>query len=188
LEEFEIMTDKTSKIGQQTEPELNLKLEQLSVADLEAKLTASENKANENWNLALLARADLENFRRRADKDIANAHKYGLEKLVKDLLPVVDGLELSLNSLNNNTIPENFSAGIKITFDMLLKTLNKFGVEQIDPLGKEFNPELHQAMSTKEDTSVKDNIVVDVMQKGYILSGRLLRPALVIVTKNLSSS
>jgi molecular chaperone GrpE len=159
-------------------------LEQANIAELEAKLAAAEAKTNENWNLALLARADLENFRRRAEKDIANAHKYGLEKIIKELLPVVDSLELSFGSFNDEAVPQAIRAGIQLTLDMLLKVLGKAGVEQVDPLGKEFNPELHQAMSTKEDPNVQNNIVLQVMQKGYILNGRLLRPALVVVTKN----
>lgn len=159
-------------------------LEKPDLALLEAKLTAAEKKAEENMNLVLLARADLENFRRRTEKDIANAHKFGLEKLVKELLPVIDSLELSCESFGQEEATSGVHSGIKLTLEMLLKALNKFGVEQIYPQGKDFNPELHQAMSTKAEPQMKDNTVAQVMQKGYLLNNRLLRPALVIVAKN----
>jgi molecular chaperone GrpE len=158
---------------------------------LQEKLTEAEAKINEHWNEVLRAKADLQNVQRRAEQDIAKAHKYGLEKFALELLPIVDSLERGLNSCDeklthtdeNNVLLKNMRHGMELTINMFLKTLQKFGIEQVDPVGKDFNPELHEAMSIKEDPNLKPNTIVEVIQKGYTLNGRLLRPALVIVAK-----
>lgn len=152
--------------------------------NLQEKLAAAEAKANENWDAVLRAKAELENLQRRAEKDVANAHKYGLEKFVLDLLPVMDSMERGLESCADAKDTKTIHHGMQLTVDMLLKSLNKFKVEQINPLGKDFDPEQHEAMTIKENKSVKPNTVVEVMQKGYLLNGRLIRPALVIVAKS----
>jgi molecular chaperone GrpE len=158
---------------------------------LQEKLTEAEAKINEHWNEVLRAKADLQNVQRRAEQDVAKAHKYGLEKFALELLPIIDSLERGLSScdeklthtLKNNELLKNMRHGMELTIDMFLKTLQKFGIEQVDPIGKDFNPELHEAMSIKEDPNLKPNTIVEVIQKGYTLNGRLLRPALVIVAK-----
>jgi molecular chaperone GrpE len=145
-----------------------------------------QDKLTEAQNNALRARAELENTRRRAEQDIAKAHKFGLEKFALNLLPVVDSLEHGLASCdesNNNAMVKNIRNGIELTLKMFLDTLQKHNIQQIDPLGKDFNPELHEAMTIKEDPNLKPNTVVQVLQKGYTINERLLRPALVIVAK-----
>ncbi len=153
---------------------------------LQTKLTETEAKVNEFMNEVLRARAEAENTRRRAEHDIAKAHKFGLEKFALNLLPVVDSLEhgiASCDESNNDPKLKNIRNGMELTLKMFLDTLQKQNIHQIDPLGKDFNPELHAAMSIKEDANVKPNTVVQVLQKGYTINERLLRPALVIVAK-----
>ncbi len=158
-------------------------LEHPEYKELQEKLTAAEEKANEYWQQVLHGKADLDNMHKRAEKDVANAHKYGQEKFILELLPVIDSLERALDTSSDNEILKNVNHGVQMTIEMLLKTLSKAGVEQVDPLGHEFNPDLHEAMTIREDSNVKPNTVVEVMQKGYVLNSRLIRPALVIVAK-----
>jgi molecular chaperone GrpE len=154
--------------------------------ELQAKLTEAENKVSDLMNEALRARAELENTRRRTEQDIAKAHKFGLEKFALNLLPVIDSLEhgiASCDESNDNPVLKNIRNGMELTLKIFLDTLQKQNIYQIDPLGKDFNPELHAAMSIKEDANIKPNTVVQVLQKGYTINDRLLRPALVIVAK-----
>ena len=150
---------------------------------LQKKLDAAEDKSNEYWQQVLHAKADLDNMRKRAEKDVANAHKYGQEKFILELLPVIDSLERALDTSSDNEALKNVNHGVQLTVEMFLKVLHKIGVEQVDPLGHDFDPDLHEAMTMKEDPNVKPNTVIEVMQKGYVLNSRLIRPALVIVAK-----
>jgi molecular chaperone GrpE len=159
-------------------------LEHPSYKELEKQLTEMEEKANESWNQRLLAEAELKNIRQRADRDIAKAHKYSLEKFVSDLLPVVDSLERALlMDAKDNEYAQKMHQGIELTLTMLLKVLAKHGVKQIDPQDEIFNPDLHQAIATQVVENVATNTVIGVLQKGYLLSDRLIRPALVTVSK-----
>lgn len=156
-------------------------LEHPSYIELQQKLTEAEEKASQNWERILRMQADAENAHRRAQRDIESAHKYGTEKLVSELLPVIDNLEraVSLSEDQQNSVLE----GVLLTLKMFSQVLEKFGVEQVDPIGKPFNPELHQAVSTQVDADVPANTVLNVLQKGYLLNNRLVRPALVVVSK-----
>jgi molecular chaperone GrpE len=159
-------------------------LDHPSYKELEKQLTEMEEKANENWNQRLFAEAELKNIRQRADRDIAKAHKYSLEKLVLDLLPVVDSLERALlMDAKDNEYAQKMHQGIELTLTMLLKVLAKHGVKQVDPQDETFNPDLHQAISTQVVENVATNTVIGVLQKGYLLHDRLIRPALVTVSK-----
>ncbi|MCK4869695.1 MAG: nucleotide exchange factor GrpE [Gammaproteobacteria bacterium] len=159
-------------------------LEHPEYKELEEKLTTAEQKVTEHWNQVMSAKAEMENVRRRAERDVTNAHRYGLDKFLPELLPVVDSLERGYESCDaSNEVLDKMREGLGFTLEMFLKVLQKHNVEQIDPLGKEFNPDLHEAMSMQEDSNVKLNTVLNVLQKGYTLNGRLLRPALVIVAK-----
>ncbi|MGB6977118.1 MAG: nucleotide exchange factor GrpE [Gammaproteobacteria bacterium] len=159
-------------------------LEHPNYEELEAKLTEIENKAAEHWNQLLRSQAELDNIRRRAERDVANAHKYALEKFALELLPVIDSLERGLEKSSDELEPiKAMREGITLTIDLLLKTLAKFGIRQLNPQGETFNPELHQAVSTQEQSGAKHNTVSHVLQKGYLLQDRLLRPALVVVVK-----
>ena len=118
------------------------------------------------------------------ENEISKAHKFGIEKLVNELLPIVDSMELGLAAVgDDNATVEKFREGSELTMRMFLNALDKFAIEAVDPKGEKFNPELHQAMSMQENNEVAPNTVLAVMQKGYTLQGRLLRPAMVIVSK-----
>jgi molecular chaperone GrpE len=157
----------------------DLKLEHPEYEELTTKLAEMEVKVNEYWNTALRAKADLDNVQKRAEKDISEAHKYALKNFVMELLPIIDSLENGINSCQ--TAAEK--TGLELTLTLFLNVMKKFGTVQIDPLNEEFDHNLHQAISVEENTAVKPNTVLKVLQKGYTLNGRLIRPALVIVSK-----
>ncbi len=158
-------------------------LEYPSRQKLEDQLTVFEQQANEYKEKALRAQADVENIRRRAERDVANALKFGNEKLLVDLLPVVDSLIRGLESPEAaDPHVKSMREGISLTLDLLYKTLEKHGVQLIDPKpGDAFDPSLHEALSAQKDPQAKPNTIVMVVQKGYQLNGRVLRPAMVIV-------
>ena len=150
---------------------------------LEDQLTAMERQVDEYKQQALRAQAELENVRRRAERDISNAHKYGVEQLINSLLPVLDGL---VNGLESGDAADAkikpLHEGMKLTLDLLQKALVKFGVEIIEPaVGDPFDPRLHQAMGMQPQPGAKANTVLNLLQKGYQLHGRVLRPAMVMV-------
>ena len=146
-------------------------------------LQDAQAKADEYWNKLLRAQAELTNMQRRAEKELENAHKYGLEKFVKELLPVKDSLEMGLVAVEGETPdPIKVREGVEMTLKMLADVVGKFGVSEIDPLGQPFNPEFHQAMTTQPGgEGVEPNTVLTVFQKGYLLNERLIRPAMVVV-------
>jgi molecular chaperone GrpE len=157
-------------------------LDHPSYKELEQKLTEAENKATDFWNQQLRAQAELDNMRRRSERDVSNAHKYALEKFVADLLPVIDSLDRALLSdTNQNQLAEKIHEGIELTMSIFLKAMAKYGVKRIDPIDQQFNPEQHQAISTVSQEGVTSNTVVEVLQMGYALNDRLIRPALVVV-------
>lgn len=160
-------------------------LEHPSYQEMIKKLDEAEQKANQYWERILRMDADNKNVQRRNERDVENAHKYGLEKFVTELLPVIDSLELAANSVPKelNAQGASFVEGVDLTLKMLLTAIGKFGLEQVNPVGQPFNPELEQAISMQVDPSVKPNTVLSVLQKGYTLNSRLLRPALVVVSK-----
>lgn len=160
-------------------------LEHPEYKELQDKLNEAEEKVNEYWNEILRGKADLENQRKRAERDLANAHKYGLDKFAKELLPVIDSMERGLETCNHDDeLSKKICHGMQLTIDMMLKACEKVGLQQIDPIGQEFDPEHHEAMTMQEDKKAKPNTVLMVMQKGYLLNDRLLRPALVVVAKS----
>lgn len=155
------------------------------IAELELALSQAEQRADESKDRAVRAVAEMENVRRRAAQDVEKAHKFALEKFANELLTTVDNLERALAIADQEeTINANFLEGIELTHKSLLSTLNKFGVEAVGEEGEAFNPDLHQAMSMQAAEGKDNNTILAVMQKGYTLSGRLLRPAMVMVVKN----
>lgn len=156
-----------------------------SYAELEEKLTLAEQKAHENWEKSMRAMAELDNVRRRATKDIENAHRFGLEKFIDALLPVVDSLDqaLLLAEKEENT---SMYEGLELTMKLILDVLTKHDVEQLNPEGEAFDPQVHEAMSMQPSDEVKPNTVLNVFQKGYTLNGRVIRPARVIVSTKAS--
>lgn len=158
-------------------------LEHLSYTELEEKLTLAEQQAHENWEKAVRAMAELDNVRRRAEREVANAHRYGLEKLIKSLLPVMDSLEEALRLADNNG-DKGMHEGLELTMKLFLDVLEKHDVQQLDPQGAVFDPQEHEAMSMQVSAEAAPNTVLVVFQKGYKLNDRVIRPARVIVAKN----
>jgi molecular chaperone GrpE len=146
-------------------------------------LQDAKAKADQHWNQLLLARAELDNNRRRNERDVENAHKFALEKFVRELLPVKDSLELGLAAAaGEGTELEKLREGMELTLKMLAAAMEKFGVSEVDPAGEKFNPERHQAMAMQESPTAEANTVLTVYQKGYLLNDRLIRPAMVVVS------
>lgn len=152
---------------------------------LEDQLTALEQKVEEYKQQAFRAQAELDNVRRRAERDVSNAHKFGAEQLIQALLPVVDGLVRGLESSDGQDPKvKAIRDGMQLTLDILHKVLIKFGVEIIDPaVGEGFDPKLHEAMGMRHDPNAKPNTILQVLQKGYQLHGRVLRAAMVMVAQ-----
>ena len=134
---------------------------------------------------ALRAQADAQNVTRRAEQDVEKARKFALERFCSELLPVVDNLERALEAAaGDDEIVKPIAEGVELTLKTLLGALKKFNIEPVDPQGEPFDPQLHQAMSMVENGEVEPNTVIAVMQKGYTLNGRLVRPAMVMVSKS----
>ncbi|HEX5636715.1 MAG TPA: nucleotide exchange factor GrpE [Gammaproteobacteria bacterium] len=152
--------------------------------ELAARLQAAEKKAADNWDQLLRTRAEMENLRRRTQRDLENAHKYALEKFVTELLPVKDSLEMGLDVAKQGGVDvAKICEGTELTLNMLVNALGKFNVVEINPRGEKFNPEQHQAMAMQPSADMEPNTVMVVMQKGYLLNDRLMRPAMVMVSK-----
>ncbi len=156
--------------------------------DLTRLLEDARGKADEHWDQLIRTRAELDNLRKRHQRDLENAHKFSLERFAQELLQVWDSLELGhLAALDEQANVEKLREGTELTLKLLSDVMNKQGIEQIDPQGESFNPEFHQAMSMQERDDVAPNTVVAVVQKGYLLNSRLLRPAMVMVSKAASA-
>lgn len=158
--------------------------EEAGSEDLGTRVQVLEEQLAAAKDQSLRAVADLQNVRRRAEQDVEKAHKFALEKFASDLLPVIDSLErgLELSSADDETI-KPMRDGIELTLKMFSDTLKRYNLEAIDPHGEPFNAEHHQAMAMQESADVEPNSVLKVFQKGYMLNGRLLRPAMVVVSK-----
>lgn len=147
------------------------------VEDLQAELDKARDQV-------LRAQADMQNLRRRAERDVENAHKYALEKFVNELLPVVDNLERATESIDHdNDAFKAVGEGVELTLKSFIDVLARNKVEQHNPLNEAFDPDLHEAVTMTPHPDLPANTVIDVLQKGYTLSGRLVRPAMVVVSK-----
>ena len=154
------------------------------IAMLYAELEAAKQTINDQKDGVVRAAADVENIRHRAAQDVEKAHKFALEKFANELLPVIDNLERAIEfSDKENETLKPLLEGIDMTVKSFNDAVAKFGVEIVNPQGEQFNPEFHQAMSIQPSNDVSPNTVLAVMQKGYTLNGRLLRPAMVMVSK-----
>jgi len=158
--------------------------EEHSVEDLIKKLEAARSKADEHWDQLVRTKAQMDNLSKRHQRELENAHKYGLDKFVGELLGVWDSLELGHTAAQDeNADVAKLLEGTELTLKMIADAMSKLGVEQVDPLDQPFNPEFHQAMSMQPRDDVPANTVVAVVQKGYTLNGRLVRPAMVMVSQ-----
>ncbi len=151
-----------------------------------AALEAAEAKASENWERYLRAAAEVENVRKRATRDVENAHKFALERFGKELLSVRDTLEMGLAAADNASV-ESLLEGSTATLKLLEKTMQNFGIEVVNPEGEPFDPEFHEAISVQPSDDVEPGSVAIVVQKGYSLNGRLLRPAMVVVAEETAA-
>jgi molecular chaperone GrpE len=157
--------------------------EEVSPQRLTALLEDARAKADESWDQLLRLRAEMENLKRRHANELEKAHKFALDGFVRELLQVRDSLELGHDAaLDQSVDVDKLREGTELTLKLLTDVMAKFGVEQIDPRGEPFNPEFHQAMTMQPRDDVPPSTVVTVVQKGYLLNGRLVRPAMVIVS------
>ena len=147
--------------------------------DLDQALT----KADEHWKLYLGAHAEMENLRKRTEREVQNAHKFALERFFGELLPVRDSLEMGLAAANGEVDLAKLREGVELTLKQLTAAMEKFGAREVNPLGAKFNPNEHEAMATLPTDQAEPNTVVQVAQKGYVLNDRLIRPAKVLVAQ-----
>jgi len=158
--------------------------EEPTIESLSEQIEVLKTAATDNLDRAVRAQAELDNVRKRTNRDIENAHKYALEKFINELLPVLDSLELGINASENMEDPSSLREGMEITMNMLCSSLEKSGVKPVEPQkGDKFNPNQHEAVTMQEVEDIESGAVTTTLQKGYELNGRLLRPAKVIVAK-----
>ena len=157
--------------------------ESSGLEQLQQELEAARDEARLNLDKAMRAHAEMENLRKRTARDIENAHKYALDKFIAELLPVLDSMELGLAAADTAGNVDSLREGIDLTLKKFQDVLEKFGIAIIDPQGEKFDPDRHEAVSMQELEGAESGTVVSVMQKGYELNGRLVRPAMVIVAK-----
>ncbi len=157
-----------------------------AAGDAPEAIAAAQSKAQENWNSYMRAVAELENYRKRAEREVDQARKYAIERFAQELLPVGDALEAGLRTGGAN--PTAVLEGAQATLKELNRAFDKAGIKVIDPTGQPFDPNWHEAMVAQESGVVAPNTVTSVIQKGYSLNGRLLRPARVIVSKAAADS
>lgn len=150
---------------------------------LQRDLDQALAKADEHWKLYLGAHAEMENLRKRTERDVQNAHKFALERFFNELLPVRDSLELGLAAANGAVDIAQLRQGVDLTLKQLAAAMEKFGVREVNPLNAKFDPNLHEAMAMAPTDQAEPNTVIQVVQKGYILNERLIRPAKVIVAQ-----
>lgn len=182
---------KNTDLNPDLEEILDLEKMQQKISQLQSELIEAQTKVAEHWELVLRTKADEENARRRAKMDVESAHKYGIERFARSLLNIVDSLEKGIesssiidNEQSQNNIIDGLRKGMNLTLKLLLDILDQFHIKVIDPIGEIFNPIQHEALSMQEQESVANNTVLLVVQKGFILQDRVLRPARVIVAKS----
>lgn len=172
-------TQKSASNKAKEELEDNSKIE-----DLESQLQEAQQSAKVNWDKLLRSQAEMENLKRRTTKDLENAHKFALDGFVKALLEVSDSLTMGIKSAKDEKATiETTTEGLELTMKVFNSTLEKFGVESINPVDEKFDPELHEAVTMVPMPDKKSNTVLEVIQTGFTLNGRLVRPALVIVVQ-----
>lgn len=179
--------DKQDDLDEQAPEESNEVDEAAGADDLEAQLAAAQEEIAALKDQALRGQAEAENVRRRAARDVENAHKFALEKFAADLLPVIDSLEKAVESAQAGAEADEAAAaigeGVELSLKLFHDVLEKAGMNRIHPVGEPFDPQLHEAMAMVENPDSEPNSVLDVMQAGYTLNGRLVRAAMVVVSK-----
>lgn len=156
--------------------------------DAAVELAKAQVTIKDYWDQIMRLNAEMENNRKRAQRDIENAHKFAVKNFAEALLPVADSMEMGLKAAEaDNANMESIKEGISMTLDLFQKTLEKNGITSVNPQGEKFNPDQHQAMSMMENNEAEPNTVMAVMQKGYLLNERLIRAAMVVVSKAKTS-
>jgi molecular chaperone GrpE len=180
----EVLEQTSEAFEQQAAAEPVAETQAVTVEALRQELEQAQQLAAANLDKAMRAMADMENLKKRVQKDLDDERKFGLAKFAKELLSVLDSLELGLQATVGDS-PEvvKFREGSELTIKQFESVFAKFNIEAIDPTGQPFNPELHQAMAMQPSSTVAPNHVITVFQKGYVINGRLLRPAMVVVAK-----
>ncbi|HHQ4711004.1 TPA: nucleotide exchange factor GrpE [Aeromonas veronii] len=167
-----------------TDVDSEVTAEQARIAELEAQLETAIQKAAEERERALRTAAEMENLRRRTELDVEKAHKFALEKFANELLPVLDNLERAIELADKeNEALKPMIEGVELTLKSMQSGVAKFGLVALDPINQPFDPNAHQAMSMVPSADVAPNTVIAVMQKGYDLNGRVIRPAMVMIAK-----
>ena len=183
-EELDQIIAEAEKVEAEAQTEEAADEQDAKIAQLEAALLSSEAKVKEQQDSVLRAKAEVENMRRRTEQEIDKARKFALNKFAEELLPVIDNLERAMQAADaDNEVVKPLFEGVELTHKTFVDVVAKFGLKEINPEGEAFNPELHQAMSIQESPDHEPNTVMFVMQKGYELNGRVIRPAMVMVSK-----
>ena len=172
-----------SETTESAEDAAEMENEEVTVESLQTKLAEAQAKADDNWDQLVRTRAEMENIRRRSERELVNAHKYALEKFAQELLPVIDSMEMGVAAaMDENTDVSKLREGTEMTLKMFETAIEKFGIKSVHPHGEAFNPDHHQAMTMIDSAEHEPNMIIDVMQKGYLLNERLVRPAMVVVS------
>ena len=181
------MTKKKANDKSAKKPEdenIKKKIKETEENDLQSQLEQAQQSAKDNWDKLLRSQAEMENLKRRNAKDLENAHKFALDGFVKALLEVKDSLTMGLKTANEEKATiEHIIEGLEMTDKVFLSTMEKFGVKAIRPEGETFNPEFHEAVTMVPVPDKESNSVLEVVQTGFTLNGRLVRPAMVIVVQ-----
>jgi len=169
------------------DPDESINPESEDIQDSEKELSEIEilqKKHDENYDALLRTTAEIENIKKRSQKEVENAYKYSTESILQEIIPIYDSLSLSCNLSDEKTTKEQLDEGNKLLLSMFQKIFEKNNIEEINPEGESFNPEFHQAISTIENNNEENDKITEVVQKGYLLNNRVIKPALVIVIKN----
>ena len=187
---IKIETDSKKIKSKETEPEQTMPDEQIINGEddpmkaLEAKFEAKEKEAEENYDRLLRLSAEFENYKKRSSREIEEFRKFANQSLIKEMLSVVDNLELAMNSTNGHkAIDKDLLQGLEMTHREILKVFEKFNVKPIDAKGQPFDPTFHEAVMQEETNDYAKNTVINEMQRGYMIHDRLLRPSMVVVAK-----
>ena len=187
---IKIETDSKKVKSKETEPEQTMPDEQIINGEddpmkaLEAKFEAKEKEAEENYDRLLRLSAEFENYKKRSSREIEEFRKFANQSLIKEMLSVVDNLELAMNSTNGHkAIDKDLLQGLEMTHREILKVFEKFNVKPIDAKGQPFDPTFHEAVMQEETNDYAKNTVINEMQRGYMIHDRLLRPSMVVVAK-----
>ena len=179
----EVESDANSVVNE-TEAPAEEALQEVTLESVQAELEVALAKAEEQQSDVLRAQAEVQNTRRRSEQDVAKAHKFGQEKLMTEVVALLDNLSRAIAAGKTESASlDSLLEGVEMSQKMLLDGLKKFNLEQLDPHGEPFNPELHEAMTAIPNPELEPNTVMEVFQKGYTLNGRLIRPAMVVVSK-----